>query len=51
MKVLLTGATGYIGKHVLNELKQRGLDVVATTNQRDIEGDYVYYNFIECGGG
>lgn len=29
-KVLVTGATGYLASHVINELLQRGYEVVGT---------------------
>lgn len=35
MKILVTGATGFIGSHVVNELLKRNIDVIAT--DRDIE--------------
>lgn len=34
MKVLLTGASGYLGRHVLRALQRRGIDTVATGRRR-----------------
>src|SRR4051794_33968939 len=40
MKVALTGATGFIGSHVLTELRERGHDVTALVRD-DAEADAV----------
>ena len=36
MKVLVTGANGYLGKGVVNQLLDKGLDVIATDVKNDI---------------
>ncbi len=51
MKVMVTGATGFVGRHVVNELLSRGHSVVAIT--RDIKRARVMtwfdrVEFIEC---
>lgn len=51
MKILVTGATGFIGSHVVNELLSRNIDVIAS--DRDIEKAKLksWYNkvtFIAC---
>lgn len=35
MKVLVTGATGFIGNHVVNELVKRGYNVIATSASKE----------------
>lgn len=52
MKVLVTGATGFIGKHVINSLLKYGVEIIATSNipkesyKNLFWGDQVKY--IEC---
>lgn len=43
MKVLLTGAIGFIGRHVLADLRQQGIETVAVgrTRPADYEGDFI----------
>lgn len=38
MRVLLTGATGYLGRHVLACLRERGIDVVVLGRSRPVGG-------------
>ena len=38
MKVLITGATGFIGQRVLEQLKLKNIDVVALSNADRIAG-------------
>lgn len=49
MKVLLTGATGFIGRHVLAELQQQGIDTVAVgrTRPADYEGDFITADLLQ----
>ena len=49
MKVLLTGATGFIGRHVLTELQQQGIDTVAVgrTRPADYEGDFITADLLQ----
>lgn len=49
MKVLLTGATGFIGRHVLAELQQQGIDAVAVgrTRPADYEGDFITADLLQ----
>ncbi len=35
VRVLVTGATGFLGNHVVNELVKRGIPVVATGRDQD----------------
>ncbi|MFL5866829.1 MAG: NAD-dependent epimerase/dehydratase family protein [Thermoleophilaceae bacterium] len=41
MKVALTGSTGFIGSHVLTELREHGHDVIALVRQGDAQADAV----------
>jgi dihydroflavonol-4-reductase len=54
MKVIVTGANGFIGSHVVKELKQQNYDVRAfvrttsdLTNLEGFEQDYVYGDILE----
>lgn len=46
MKVLVTGACGFIGRHVVNELVRWGVDVVATDIKNIEESGLMCYNNI-----
>src|SRR3978361_2375905 len=37
MKILVTGATGFIGTHVINELLKSNYQVIATTTRADLK--------------
>ena len=43
MKILVTGATGYLGKHILSELQSRGLNYRALSRSPQSEE-----NFVQC---
>ncbi len=34
MKILVTGATGFVGRHVVNELLKQGHEIIGTTRDR-----------------
>ena len=47
-KILVTGATGNIGKEVVRQLREKGADFVALVNKREIEGvETVSANFAD----
>jgi nucleoside-diphosphate-sugar epimerase len=46
-RILVTGATGFIGRHSLGELVSRGYEVVALTS-RPIEDAVVGVEFVQC---
>ncbi len=49
MKVLLTGASGFIGRHVLAELRRQGIDTVAVgrTRPADYEGAFITADLLQ----
>ncbi|RYD71650.1 MAG: NAD-dependent epimerase/dehydratase family protein, partial [Sphingobacteriales bacterium] len=44
MKVLVTGATGFIGNYVVNELLSRGVTVIATSANEANAKDKTWYS-------
>lgn len=42
-RVLVTGATGFIGRHCLDPLRARGFEVHAVSHQRPADGDVVWH--------
>lgn len=49
MRVLLTGATGFLGSYVLNHLQQKGIDVVVAGRHRPAEyrGDFIQADLLQ----
>lgn len=49
MKVLLTGASGFIGRHVISELRHQGVDTVAVGRARplDYKGDFITADLLQ----
>lgn len=43
MRILVTGANGFVGKHLINELLKRDIDVIATSVEKSIQNDDVTY--------
>ena len=51
MKVLVTGATGFIGSYVIKELLKRSYDIVATSRDSDKARDCEWFpqlQYIPC---
>ena len=54
MKVLVTGANGYIGRHVVKALLDKGADVIAcdiVTNEVDKRAEFRSLNLFELPDG
>jgi len=49
MKILVTGATGFVGRHVINELLKYNHQVIAATRKVDLKssGDKLKYTFLD----
>jgi nucleoside-diphosphate-sugar epimerase len=47
MKVLVTGATGFIGYHVIHELLRRGIPVIATSSREEKAGEKDWFDKVE----
>ncbi len=41
MKIVITGATGLVGKKVIEKLDENGMEAVALTRHRDLSGPYI----------
>lgn len=52
MRVLLTGASGFLGRYVLNQLTQQGIDAVVVGRSRPAEhcGDYIEADLLQVDG-
>lgn len=51
IKVLVTGATGFIGNHTIQELLRKNIHVIATSSNTEKAQQYTWYNeveYIEC---
>lgn len=48
MKVLVTGSSGYIGRHVVKALLDRGIDVVAADIQNDVSESSDHLTVMNC---
>lgn len=53
MRVLLTGASGFLGRYVLRQLTQQGIDVVVVGRSRPIgyQGDFIEIDLLRMDGG
>jgi dTDP-6-deoxy-L-talose 4-dehydrogenase (NAD+) len=51
MRVLVTGSTGFVGRHVVSQLLKRGHDVIAIARDESKARDFTWFNhvrFIAC---
>ena len=46
MRVLLTGASGFLGRHVLDSLRRQGIETVMLGRRRATDSDFA--DFIEA---
>ena len=49
MKILVTGATGFVGRHVVNELLKHDHEIIGTTRDQNlnISNNNVRYTFLD----
>lgn len=47
MRIAITGASGFIGKHVINQLMRKDVEIVAVTRHREFLKDYTDIKVIE----
>ncbi len=47
MRVLVTGATGFIGNHIINELLKRGVEVVASSTDKNKAEGKSWFNSVQ----
>jgi nucleoside-diphosphate-sugar epimerase len=44
MKILVTGATGFVGKYIINELLKRNVEIVATSSNEEKAKQELWFN-------
>lgn len=46
-KVLVTGATGFIGNHVVEELLKHNLEIIASSSNKETAGKKAWYSYVD----